>query len=246
MHIKIKMAARADTAASLSPDRTVFLCFLSCKSQCFCTYSSRLPVFKRAYSREFLLDVGRTTFLELNSAHAEELWDLGLLRRPTPSPTPTTASRPQRRRYKRRERKQKRGKRGGIRARLAANPHKPAIPTIELANVRSLDNKLDYWSAAIREETAESPGEDQQTEGQLHPSGCQEAELPPVLAPPPLSYTTHHWTLTPPPHHHHYHYSHTHTHHTHTHTHTHTLWSAPVTLYSIGLTSFNYLFWQSE
>ncbi len=139
------MAARTtDTAASLSPDRTVFSCFLSCKSQCFCTYSSRLTVLKRAYSREFLLDVGRTTFLELNSAHAEELRDLGLLRRPTPSPTPTTASRPQWRRYKRRERKQKRGKRGGIRARLAANPHKPAIPTIVLANVRSLDNKLDY------------------------------------------------------------------------------------------------------
>ncbi len=39
-------------------------------------------------------------------------------------------------------------------------------------------------SAAIREETAESPGEDQQTEEQLHTSGCQEAELPPVLAPP--------------------------------------------------------------
>ncbi len=133
-----------DAAASLSPDRTVFSCFLSCKSQCFCTYSSRLTVLKRAYSREFLLDVGRTTFLELNSAHAEELRDLGLLRRPTPSPTPTTASRPQRRRYKRRERKQKRGKRGGIRARLAANPHKLAIPTIVLANVRSLDNKLDY------------------------------------------------------------------------------------------------------
>ncbi len=129
---------------SLSPGRMVFSCFLSCKLQCFCTYSSRLPVFKRTYSREFLLDVGRTTFLELNSAHAEELRDLGLLWRPTPSPTPTTASRPQRRRYKRRERKQKRGKRGGIRARLAANPHKPAIPTILLANVRSLDNKLDY------------------------------------------------------------------------------------------------------
>ncbi len=111
---------------------------MSCKSQRFCTSSSRLPVFKRAYSREFLLDVGRITFLELNSTHAEELRDLGLLRRPTPSPTPTTASRPQRRRYKWRERKQKRGKRGGIRARLAANPHKPAIPTIVLANVRSL------------------------------------------------------------------------------------------------------------
>ncbi len=136
------MAARADPASSLSPDRMVFSCFLSCKSQCFCTSSSRLPVFKRAYSREFLLDVDRITFLELNSAHAEELRDLGLLRRPTP--TPTTASRPQRRCYKRRERKQKRGKRGGIRARLAANPHKPAIPSIVLANVRSLDNKLDY------------------------------------------------------------------------------------------------------
>ncbi len=138
------MAAPVHAAASLSPDRTVFSCFLSCKSQCFCTSSSRLPVFKRAYSREFLLDVGRITFLEINSAHAKELRDLGLLRRPTPSPTPTTASRPQRRRYKRRERKQKRGKRGGIRARLAANPHKPAIPTIVLAKVRSMDNKLDY------------------------------------------------------------------------------------------------------
>ncbi len=29
------MAVRADAAASLSPDRTVFSCFLSCKSQCF-------------------------------------------------------------------------------------------------------------------------------------------------------------------------------------------------------------------
>ncbi len=55
-------------------------------------------------------------------------------------------------------------------------------------------------SAVIREETAESPGEDQQTEGQLHTSGCQEAELPPVLD-PPLFYPTQHWTLTlrPPP-----------------------------------------------
>ncbi len=138
------MAARAHAVASLSPDRTVFSCFLSCESQCFCTSSSHLSVLKHAYSREFLLDVGRTTFLELNFAHAKELRDLGLLWRPTTSPTPTTASRPQRRRHKRHERKQKRGKRGGIRARQAANPHKPAIPTIVLANVRSLDNKLDY------------------------------------------------------------------------------------------------------
>ncbi len=57
-------------------------------------------------------------------------------------------------------------------------------------------------SAAIREETAESPSQDQQTEGQLHPPGCQEAELPPVLAPLPslLPHTLlNSDTTTPPP-----------------------------------------------
>ncbi len=37
----------------------------------------------------------------------------------------------------------KRGKRGGIRARLRANPTRPALPTLMLSNVRSLENKLD-------------------------------------------------------------------------------------------------------
>ncbi len=41
------------------------------------------------------------------------------------------------------ERGQKRGKRGGIRARLRANPTSPAIPSLMLSNVRSLENKLD-------------------------------------------------------------------------------------------------------
>ncbi|KAL0149801.1 hypothetical protein M9458_054849 [Cirrhinus mrigala] len=107
------MATHAHAAASLSPDKTVFLCFL-------------------------------TKLFKLNSADAEELQDLGLLRGPTLSPTPTPAPRPQWRRLKRREKKRKRGKHGEIRARLAANPHKPAIPTFVLANVRFLDNKLDY------------------------------------------------------------------------------------------------------
>ncbi|KAL0153828.1 hypothetical protein M9458_050858 [Cirrhinus mrigala] len=138
------MTARAHAAASLSPDKTVFSCFSSCKSQCFCTSLSRLSVFKHVYSRTFLLNIGRNKLFKLNSADAEELNDLSLLRRPTQSPTPTPAPRPQWRRLKRHERKQKRGKRGGIRARLVASPHKPAIPSIVLANVRSLDNKLDY------------------------------------------------------------------------------------------------------
>ncbi len=38
---------------------------------------------------------------------------------------------------------QKRGKRGGLLARLKANANRPPIPSLFLANVRSLDNKLD-------------------------------------------------------------------------------------------------------
>ncbi len=48
-----------------------------------------------------------------------------------------------RRRRKRCERGRKRGKRGVIRARLRANPTRPALPTLMLSNVRSLENKLD-------------------------------------------------------------------------------------------------------
>ncbi len=65
---------------------------------------------------------------------------------------------------------------------------------------------------------------------------------PRTTEPPPTPTTTH--KHTPNTHTHNTHTTHTHTHTPHTHT--HTLWSAPVTLYSIGLTSFNYLFWQSE
>ncbi|KAK2886828.1 hypothetical protein Q8A73_020774 [Channa argus] len=52
---------------------------------------------------------------------------------------------------------------------------------------REHSNKLHHCvPAAIWEETAEPTGQDQQVEGQLHPSGCQEAELAPELAPPSL------------------------------------------------------------
>lgn len=57
--------------------------------------------------------------------------------------TPTTAAHPQRKHRGLCERRQKLGKRGGIWTRLAANSHKPAIPSIVLANVCSLDSKLD-------------------------------------------------------------------------------------------------------
>lgn len=47
------------------------------------------------------------------------------------------------RRRRRCERRQKRGKRASIRSRLAAAPYKPAVPSVFLANARSLVNKMD-------------------------------------------------------------------------------------------------------
>lgn len=137
------MAARAHAAAPLCPDRTVFLessCTFCLGSVCLCLSSSRLHISRRIFFHEFLLNIRRTQSTDINSADAEKLRDYGLLRDP---PTPTPAPSPQWRRHGRNMKKQKRGKRGGIRARLAASPHRPAIPSITLANVRSLDNKLD-------------------------------------------------------------------------------------------------------
>ena len=44
--------------------------------------------------------------------------------------------------------------------------------------------------SAIRRETAEYPSQHQQTQGQHYPPGCQEAQLPPYFAPPPLLLST--------------------------------------------------------
>ena len=48
-----------------------------------------------------------------------------------------------------RRRRRKRGKRGGLHARLKACPSKPPLPSLLLANVRSLENKLDELRARI-------------------------------------------------------------------------------------------------
>ena len=156
------MAARAVAAASLSPLSTVQACSVFCSS-CPSDRSSCLRAAARhTYSRETLLEVNRTGFIELIPTSEEELHTSGILRRPRVAPrapprAPPRAARAARaprprpgataplwRRSRRCERRQKRGKRGGIRTRLAANPYRPAIPSVLLANVRSLDNKLDH------------------------------------------------------------------------------------------------------
>ena len=137
------MAARVDAAAPLCPDRAVFCSVNKCLSGSFSS-SSRLPTLEYKYSRQTLLDICRSQLYNtLDTVQTESLKELGLLRQPANTPDSTAAPPPERRRRKRRARKQKRGKRGGIRARLAARPTRPAIPSILLANVRSLDNKMD-------------------------------------------------------------------------------------------------------
>ncbi|XP_049329182.1 uncharacterized protein LOC125790231 [Astyanax mexicanus] len=48
-----------------------------------------------------------------------------------------------------RRRRRKRGKRGGLHARLKARASRPPVPSLLLANVRSLENKLDELRARI-------------------------------------------------------------------------------------------------
>lgn len=107
--------------------------------------SSRLFTTKNKYSRQILLNIGRTKLYHtLDIVQTETLKELCLLRWPVTTLGLTATPPPERRHRKWWVRKQKKGKRGGIRARLATNPTHPAIPSIILANVRSLDNKMDH------------------------------------------------------------------------------------------------------
>ncbi len=99
---------------------------------------------KHIYDCRSLLDIGNAYKHQLAPAAIEKLRGLCLLLEPDleTAASPTDATRTRQRR-KRCERGRKRGKRGGIRARLRANPTRPALPTLMLSNVRSLENKLD-------------------------------------------------------------------------------------------------------
>lgn len=131
------MAARVDAAATRSPMNAEFCSF----NQCLSASLSRQSTSKYMYSRQALLHIRGSKICLLLTTTTETLGELGILRRPAKPPeSPVT---PEKRRRKRCERTRKRGKRGGIRARLEAKPTRPPIPSILLANVRSLDNKMD-------------------------------------------------------------------------------------------------------
>ncbi len=141
------MAARSDAAAAPGPKDGAFMSF---NVVCSSPNSVNLPLThkeitpKHIYDRRSLLDIGNAYKQQLAPAAIEKLRGLCLLLEPDleTAASPTDATRTRQRR-KRCERGRKCGKRGGIRARLRANPTRPALPTLMLSNVRSLENKLD-------------------------------------------------------------------------------------------------------
>ncbi len=141
------MAARSDAVAAPGPKDGAFMSF---NVVCSSPNSVNLPLThkeitpKHIYDRRSLLDIGNAYKQQLAPAAIEKLRGLCLLLEPDleTAASPTDATRTRQRR-KRCERGRKRGKRGGIRARLRANPTRPALPTLMLSNVRSLENKLD-------------------------------------------------------------------------------------------------------
>ncbi|XP_049574584.1 uncharacterized protein [Syngnathus scovelli] len=122
------MAARAHAAATLCAVSTVICSSNECSSDSL-VCSSR-PCYK--YSRQVLLDIGRSGFCGVLDFEVSTLKALGLLR-PETSPTSPAIPPPVGSRRKRCARRQKRGKRGGVRARLKANLARPAVPSILLA-----------------------------------------------------------------------------------------------------------------
>ncbi len=144
------MAARSDAAATPGPKDGAFMSF---NAVCSSPNSVNLPLIhkeitpKHIYDRQSLLDIGNAYKHQLSPAATEKLRGLCLLLKPdletTALPTDATRTRWRRKRCER-------GKRGCIRARLRANPTRPALPTLMLSNVRSLENKLDLiqlsWS----------------------------------------------------------------------------------------------------
>ncbi len=93
------------------------------------------------YDRRTLLDIGqRYTNLIQDTLSTDPAWPLELLRNNELNNDHLN---------NRRRRKKHRGRRAGIRNRLRKRAHSPTLPSILLANVQSLENKMDDLRARI-------------------------------------------------------------------------------------------------
>ena len=88
------------------------------------------------YSRQELLDIGSCNSVNFTDA-------FGLISEIARTAEPTVKRIRSTNGQRRRHRCKQRGSRGGLNARLKLAPHRPSLPSIFLANVRSLANKMD-------------------------------------------------------------------------------------------------------
>ena len=100
---------------------------------------------KYIYNRQFVFD---TAWIQRFRVSKNSLHNLGLVRQSDPvaceaAEFPTSAGR-SRERWRWCDRKWKRSCRGGPGAKLKAKPFRLSLPSILLANVRSIENTLDY------------------------------------------------------------------------------------------------------
>ena len=99
------------------------------------------------YSRHELILIGLKAKMDITSTFTRTHNISSEIARPPGAPWIVIGS--GRRRRRRRERRQKRGCRGGLLARLRNRPHRPPLPSIFLANARSLANKMDELQSRI-------------------------------------------------------------------------------------------------
>ena len=120
-----------------------FLLVLDTVHKCLALYT---------YSRQALLDIAAQNW-KITGQIPPELQHIvrpeSHRHHPHEGPEPTTSSEYADPRIALRRRRRKRGKRGGLHARLKARASRPPLPSLLLANVRSLENKLDELRARI-------------------------------------------------------------------------------------------------
>ncbi len=136
------MALLSSVACELAPLRIVLLCvFLYLFFIFFTSLLIRVSSAMIMYDRRTLLDIGqRYTNLIKDTLSADPAWPLEILRSTELNNDHLN---------NRRRRRKHRGRRAGIRNRLRKKAHCPPLPSILLANVQSLENKMDDLRARI-------------------------------------------------------------------------------------------------
>ena len=144
------MARLCSDAVVVAPVRLcyflVFLLFIF-------SFLSSTALALTTYDRNTLLDIGSqqthaiTDLISVFLLSGLSSWPAEILRRASSNNNNNNSDGPSR---SGRRRKKHRGRRGGVKNRLRAQAHRPPLPSILLANVQSLQNKLDDLRARVQ------------------------------------------------------------------------------------------------